>query len=56
MWGALSGYVEFLEGIRDPSHEEYEAMRRWCGGPFDPTGFDVNSAIREIQRWLIEGE
>ena len=36
--GALGGYEESWEAIRDPSHEEHDAMRRWCGGPFDPTG------------------
>nr|CBA32626.1 hypothetical protein Csp_D33090 [Curvibacter putative symbiont of Hydra magnipapillata] len=54
--GGLGGYEEFLEAIRDPSHEEHDAMRRWCGGPFDPIGFDINSANRDIRRWLIEGE
>jgi hypothetical protein len=54
--GGLGGYEEFLEAIRDPSHEEHDAMRRWCGGPFDPTGFDVNSANRDIRRWLIEAD
>jgi hypothetical protein len=54
--GGLGGYEEFLEAISDPLHEEYEAMRRWCGGPFDPKGFDVNSANRDIRRWLLEAE
>ena len=54
--GGLVGYEEFLDAIRDPSHEEHDAMRRWCGGPFDPMGFDVNSANRDIRRWLIEAE
>jgi hypothetical protein len=54
--GGLGGYEEFLEAVRDPSHEEHDAMRRWCGGPFDPMGFDVNSANRDIRRWLIEAE
>jgi hypothetical protein len=54
--GGLSGYEEFLEVIRDPSHQEHESMRRWCGGPFDAKGFDVNAANREIRKWLIEGD
>jgi hypothetical protein len=54
--GGVSGYEEFLNAVRDPSHDEHDAMRRWWGGPFDPTGFDVNSANRAIRRWLIEAE
>lgn len=54
--GGLGRYEEFLQAVRDPSHEEHDAMRRWCGGPFDPMGFDVNSANRDIRRWLIEAE
>jgi len=54
--GGLGGYEEFLEAIDDPIHEDYDSMRRWCGGPFDPQGFDVNSANRDIRRWLLEAE
>ena len=41
--GGVGGYAEFLEAIADPSHEEHAAMWQWSGGPFDPTGFDVNA-------------
>ena len=54
--GGLGGYEEFLEAIGDPIHEEHDSMRRWCGGPFDLQGFDVNSANRDIRRWLLEAE
>jgi hypothetical protein len=54
--GGLGGYEEFLEAIGDPIHEDYDSMRRWCGGPFDPQGFDVNSSNRDIRRWLLEAE
>jgi hypothetical protein len=54
--GGLGGYEEFLEAISDPVHEEHESMRRWCGGPFDSQGFDINSANRDIRRWLLEAE
>lgn len=52
--GGLGGYEEFLQAIGDPSHEAHDAMRRWCGWLFDPTGFDVNSANRAIRQWLAE--
>lgn len=50
--GGLGGYEEFLQAMRDPTNEEHEAMWRWCGGPFDPAGFDVNAtnaAIRALK-------
>lgn len=52
--GGLGGYEEFLQAISDPSHDQHDAMRRWCGGLFDPKGFDLNSANRAIRDWLSE--
>ena len=52
--GGLGGYAEFLQVIGNPSHEEHDAMWRWNGGPFDPKGFDVNSANRAIRDWLAK--
>ena len=43
--GGLGGYEEFLEAVRDLSHEQHDAMRRWCGGPFDPMGFCIFQPI-----------
>lgn len=54
--GGLHGYEEFLRVMRDPSHEEHDAMWRWWGGPFDATGFDINSANRAIRMWLMTGD
>lgn len=54
--GGISGYDEFLLAMRDPSHEEHDAMRRWWGGPFDAQGFDINSANRAIRHWQLTGE
>lgn len=52
--GGLGGYEEFLQAIGDPSHEQHDAMWRWCGGPFDPKSLDINSANRAIRDWLSE--
>ena len=41
--------MDFLEAIRNPVHEEHVAMWRWCGGPFDPGGFDINAANAAIR-------
>ena len=40
--GGIYGYMEFLEAIRDPSHESHEELLDWIGGDFDPEAFDVN--------------
>ena len=50
--GGIRGYMEFLEAVRDPTHDEHIAMWCWSGGPFDPAGFDVNgtnAAIRKLR-------
>jgi hypothetical protein len=43
--GGVWGYQDFLEAIRDPSHEEHEEMLEWAGGEFDPEYFDVDEVI-----------
>jgi hypothetical protein len=53
--GGLRGYLEFLEAIRDPLHENHDSLRRCLYGQFDPTGFDINLANREIRKWFILG-
>lgn len=50
--GGPPGYADFLEAIRDPAHEEHDAMLQWCGGAFDPTAFsldDVNTPLRQFK-------
>jgi hypothetical protein len=42
--GGAPGYIEFLEAITDPKHEEHEAMLQWSGGRFDPTAFNIDEA------------
>ncbi len=51
--GSSSGYMDFVQAIRDPTHEEHVAMWRWYGGPFDPAGFDVNAANAAIRKLRI---
>lgn len=38
--GGVWGYENLLEVIADKNHEEYEDMKRWVGGKFDPEFFD----------------
>lgn len=50
--GGTLGYAEFLEGWRDPEHEEHLAMRRWAGRRFDPEAFDREKAQKAIRSAL----
>jgi len=50
--GGMGGYYDLLEVLADPKHEEYDHMRQWTGGAFDPKAFDlagVNRALKKIK-------
>ena len=50
--GGVGGYADLLETIMDPKHEEYESMREWLGGSFDPEAFDretINKHLRKLK-------
>ena len=38
--GGVTGFMEFLEAVRNPLHEEHEAMVRWYGRRFEPDDID----------------
>lgn len=44
------GYAEFLESMADPEDDDHFENWCWNGGPFDPKGFDVNSANARIRK------
>ena len=46
--GGPPGYIEFLEAINDPAHEEHENMLEWIGESFDPTIFDTDAVNRQL--------
>ena len=47
--GGVMGYLDFLNAIKDPKHEEHDRMLEWVGGAFDPTGFDLNEINRTLR-------
>jgi hypothetical protein len=50
--GGPPGYVDFLQAINDPAHEEQDAMLERCGRSFNPTDFrldDINAFLRQIK-------
>ena len=38
--GGPPGFLEFLEAMFDPDHEEHTQAIEWYGGPFDPKDID----------------
>jgi hypothetical protein len=50
--GGVWGYADFLEAIADPEHENYEDMRGWIGGAFDPDAFSPAAATGRMRRGL----
>lgn len=47
--GSTCGYAEFLKAIRNPKHEEHDAMLEWVGGKFDPEAFDVGETDASVR-------
>jgi hypothetical protein len=47
--GGAGGYADLLDVLGDPEHDEYEHMRSWVGGSFDPTEFDVALVNARLQ-------
>jgi len=48
--GGPDGYLDFLEAMRNPQHEEHLDYWRWWGGPFEATDFSLNAANAAIRR------
>jgi hypothetical protein len=46
--GGPWGYVEFLEAISDPKHEQHDDLLEWIGGEFDPDRFDLNEVNQRL--------
>ena len=46
--GGEPGYAEFLASLADPAHPEHEHMKKWIGGSFDPTAFDIAEANERL--------
>ena len=42
--GGPDGFMDFLEAILDPGHDEHRAILDWYGGPFDPSGLNEAQA------------
>jgi hypothetical protein len=38
--------------MADPGHQYHRAMKRWCGGRFDPNRFSQSSASEDVCKVL----
>jgi hypothetical protein len=50
--GGISCYVDLIDALSDPGHEEHAACLEWVGGDFDPEDFDleaVNFGLRLLR-------
>ena len=48
--GGPYGYAEFRAIIANPEHPEHHDTLTWCGGAFDPTGFDLQAVNKRLRR------
>jgi hypothetical protein len=48
--GGPDGYLNFLEALRKPQHEQHLDYWRWWGGPFESTSFSINAANLALRR------
>lgn len=46
--GGVHGYVDLLEILDDPRHEEHADVRDWLGGDFDPEFFDRKAHAQKV--------
>ena len=49
--GGAWGYVEKLNILADPGHEDYDDLVEWMGDAFNPEEFDRDSVNRTFEKW-----
>jgi len=52
--GGVWGYIDLLEIINDPQHEEHEEMLEWVGEDFDPEDFSPDGVFFGNPRQRLE--
>jgi hypothetical protein len=48
--GGPHSYRDFLRIIADPEAKGRRNALKWCGGAFDPTGFDLQAVNKRLRR------
>ena len=51
--GSAPGYMDFIEAVLNPAHEEHERLVTWYGGPYDPADIDERR-IRALLAMLAD--
>ncbi|MEI6436215.1 MAG: plasmid pRiA4b ORF-3 family protein [Bacteroidota bacterium] len=46
--GGASGYMDLLNILQQPEHEEYQGMLDWLGGSFDPAYFNLDEVNQRL--------
>lgn len=49
--GGVYGYMDFLEAIADPDHDQHDEMLEWIG-KFDPDRFNAKTATKEMREYV----
>jgi hypothetical protein len=50
--GGIPGFNDLLDALLDPTHEEYQELRHWVGGDYDPELFSIEAVIRILTRLI----
>lgn len=48
--GGPPGYMDLLQVLKKPKHEEYQDMLEWLGKKFDPKTFDLDKVNKQLRR------
>jgi hypothetical protein len=48
--GGSYGFMEMLEILKNPDHEEHETWKTWVGEEYDSEQFNINMVNRLLQR------
>lgn len=48
----VTGYFEFCNALKDPSHEENEIFMEWSGDDYDSERFDLESINWQLMKYL----
>jgi hypothetical protein len=46
--GGPPGFIEFVEAVRNPYHEEHQTMIQWVGYKYDPNEFNIELANKRL--------
>ena len=58
--GGVGGYLNLLDVIKDPTHEEYEERLEWLGDDFDPEAFEPQNVVfhspKKALEWMLNSQ